>query len=155
MSFTEISPFVTKDEKQRYLLKINESDWIQHKSTVSGRVSPLQFKPVKFRGIDCYLMKMDSNAIQDFHTDGVKLKRNTLIIHPLTDNYSPFVTQNGSSDKPIIADTQSKHAVYNNNYTRLNLQIPFGESYNDVHVDKNSVVWKLLNKFYKENDEQR
>ena len=155
MSFTEIEPFVTDNEREHFLSRIDEPNWYQHKSTVSGRQSPLQFKPVTYRGIQAFLMKMDPNTIQEWHTDSVKMQRNTLIIHPLTENYSPFMSENGSSTKPIIADTQSKHAVFNNDQARLNLQIPFPDLYNDVHADKNSVVWKLLNRFYKENNEQR
>ena len=155
MSFIEIEPFVTKAERQSFLFRIDESDWYHHKSTVSGRQSPLQFKPIIYRGVSACLMKMDPNTIQEWHTDSVKMQRNTLILHPLTENYSPFMGKDGSSTKPIIANAQSKHAVFNNENIRLNLQIPFPNAFDDVHADKNSVVWKLLNRFYKENNEQR
>ena len=153
MSFIEIEPFVTEAERQYFLLKIDEPNWYQHKSTVSGRKSPLQFKEIEYRGIKAALMKMDPNTTQDWHTDGIDLKRNTLVLHPLTKNYSPFMSKDGSSTKPIIANTQAKHAVFNNENVRLNLQIPFSAAFDDVHADKNSVVWKLLNRFYKENNE--
>ena len=153
MSFREIDPFVTDAERQHLLSRINDLNWYQHKSTVSGRLSPLQFKRINFRGVEAALMKMDPNTTQDWHTDGINLKRSTLILHPLTDNYSPFMSEQGQSDKPIIANTQTKHAVFNNNVYRLNLQIPFDVDYNDA-IQYNSPVWKLLNKFYKENYEQ-
>lgn len=154
MSFVEIPPFITEKEREYFLSKIDDPDWYQHKSTVSAKQSPLQFKQISFRGIAAALMKMDPNTIQDWHTDGINLKRNTLILHPISDNYSPFTCKSGSTSKPIIANTQEKHAVFNNNNVRLNLQIPFVEEYNDVHSNKNSVVWKLLDRFYEENNEQ-
>jgi len=152
MSFTEIESFVTDEERQYFLSRIDESDWYQHKSTVSGRLSPLQIKRVTFRGVDAALLKMDPDTTQDFHTDGVNLKRSTVIIHPLTDNYAPFTSEQGQSSKPIIANTQASHAVFNNNNTRLNLQIAFDVDYNDA-IEDNSIVWNLLNRFYKENNE--
>jgi len=155
VSFTEINPFITEKERLFFISMEDSDDWIQHKSSVSGRLSPLFYKTIEYRGIKSYLLKMHPNAVQDWHTDGVTLKRNTLILHPLTENYAPYRSIDGVSAKPIIADTQVKHSVVNNEYTRMNLQIPFIESYKDVHANKNSVVWKLLNKFYKENNEQR
>ena len=152
MSFTEIESFVTDEERQHLLSRIDEKDWYQHKSTVSGRLSPLQFKFIKYRGVDAALLKMDPNTTQDFHTDGINLKRSTVIIHPLTDNYAPFSSEQSQSTKPIIANTQARHAVFNNNNTRLNLQIPFDVDYNDA-IQDNSEVWNLLNRFYKENNE--
>jgi len=150
--FKEIDPFVTDEERQYFISRINEPDWYQHKSTVSGRLSPLQFKRINYRGVEAVLMKMDPGTTQDWHTDGVNLKRNTLILHPLTDNYASFTSEQGQSDKPIITNTQAKHAVFNNGSTRLNLQIPFDVDYNHAMQD-NSIVWKLLNRFYKENNE--
>lgn len=155
MSFIEIEPFVTEEEKLYFFTKIDEDDWYHHKSTVSGRQSPLQFKEIEYRGVRAALMKMDPNTTMWWHTDGISLNRPTVIIHPLTNNYSPFLSEDGFSSKPIIANTQAKHAVFNNENIRLNLQIQFPDLYNDVHADKNSVVWKLLNRFYKENNEQR
>jgi len=152
VSFIEIQPFITKQEKQQFLLRMHEPGWYQHKSTVSGRLSPLQFKQIKFRGIDAALMKMDPNTVQDWHTDGINLKRSTLILHPLTDEYAPFTVEDGHSSNPIIANTQAKHAVFNNNNYRLNLQIPFDLEYYQA-IKYNSDVWKLLNSFYKENNE--
>jgi hypothetical protein len=155
VSFTEIDPFVTEEEKQYFFTKIHEDNWYQHKSTHSGKLTPLKFKKVEYRGVVAGLMMMDPNTTMGWHTDGTSLNRNTIILHPLTDNYSPFVCEDGSSSKPIIANTQARHAVFNNGNIRLNLQFEFSDAYNDVHSDKNSVVWKLLNKFYKENNEQR
>ena len=91
MSFIEVNPFVTDEEKNFFLSKIDEDDWIQHRNTKSGTLSPLNFKgPFVFRKHEVFLMKMYPNAVQDWHTDGVQFKRSTLILHPLTDNYAPF-----------------------------------------------------------------
>lgn len=149
MSFIEIKPFVTKIEKEHFLSMINETDWYQHKSTVSGRLSPLQFKRIEYRGVEAALMKMDPNTIQDWHTDGIHLKRSTLIIHPLTDDYAPFSSHVGLSDKPIVANTQEPHAVFNNDSIRMNLQIAFDVEYNDA-IDYNSDVSKMLRNFYEQ-----
>lgn len=149
MNFREIPVFVTQDERAYFLSKITDTDWHQHRSTASGQLSPLQYKRIVYRGIEAGLMKMDANAIQDWHTDGVNLKRSTVIIHPLTDNYSPFKSKQGESVHPIIADTQQDHAVFNNNNVRMNLQIPFDVDYNDA-LDYNSVVSKTLRRFYGE-----
>ena len=151
MSFTVIKSFVTNEERQYLLSKIDEEDWYQHTSS-KGRPSPIQLKPVKYRNVNAVLLKLNPNTTQDFHTDGVNFKRRTVIIHPLTDNYAPFISKQGKSTKPIIANTQVSHAVFNNNTTRLNLQIPFDIDYNDA-VQDNSEVWNLLNRFYKENNE--
>ena len=152
MSFTEIKPFVTEQEKEYFLSRLYEPDWYQHKSTVSGRLSPLQFKRIEYRGVEAALMKMDPYEVQGWHTDGVELKRSTVILHPLTDNYAPFSSMSGSSTTPIIANTQSKHAVFNNDKHRMNLQLAFDVDYN-VGILDNSPIWKLLNRFYKENNE--
>jgi len=152
MSFVEIAPFVTEQEKQYFLSRINETDWHQHKSTVSGRLSPLQFKRISYRGVEAALMKMDPNTTQDWHTDGVNLKRSTVILHPLTEDYAPFMSEVGQSSRPIIANTQAKHAVFNNSNSRMNLQIPFDIDYNEA-IQDNSEVRHILNRFYEENYE--
>ena len=150
MSFIEVNPFVTDEEKNFFLSKIDEDDWIQHRNTKSGTLSPLNFKgPFVFRKHEVFLMKMYPNAVQDWHTDGVQFKRSTLILHPLTDNYAPFQSETDQSDKVIIADTQSKHAVFNNKETRLNLQIFFDVDYSEAIKD-NSIVWKTLKSFWNE-----
>ena len=151
MTFTEIKPFVTQQERALFLSRIDEQDWYQHRSTVSGQQSPLQFKRITYRGVDAALMKMDPNTIQNWHTDGVTLKRSTLILHPLTEKYAPYTTKTSQSVCPVIANTQAEHAVFNNNQIRLNLQIPFDVEYNEAMQD-NSIVWNMLNRFYEEND---
>ena len=76
-------------------------------------------------GRRCGLLKIKPNEIQDWHTD--KVGRNTVLIYPLTDNYAPCQTIDGEVDTPMFLNTQSKHAVYNNDNIRLNFQVPFDE----------------------------
>lgn len=84
-SYFKIANFVTTEERE-CLLSLRESDdFIQHKSTKSGKLSPLNFLPIKFRNFErAWIMKMIPHAEQEMHTDGENLGRNVLIIHPLS-----------------------------------------------------------------------
>lgn len=147
-SYFKIADFVTTEERE-YLLSLRESvDFIQHKSTKSGKLSPLNFLPIKFRNFErAWIMKMLPHAEQEMHTDGENLGRNVLTIHPLTDNYAPIVTQDGSVTTTAIVNTQSYHAVYNNESTRINLQIPFPYSWSDIQ-DKEHEFWDQIKGLY-------
>ena len=96
--------------------------------------SVLHFMPCKYKDFErVALMKMDPNAIQDWHTDG---NRTTVLIYPLSDNYAPGETRNGKYHGPALVDVTKEHAVFNNDHTRINLQIGFNE-----RIEK---VWDLL-----------
>ena len=69
------------------------------------------------------------NAVQDWHTDGGK--RNTALIYPLTDEYAPCKFQPGETTAPMFLNTQAKHAVFNNNKKRINLNISFEDDIED------------------------
>ena len=161
--FKEIEPFLTNDEINEYLSMVDADGWHRHKSTQSGRVSPLQFKAVKFRNIvtnffkpddveNAMIMKMDPNEEMWWHTDGVGKRQTTIIhpIHPSTD-YAPFETRDEGkyyqSSKPIIANTLAEHAVFNNDNVRLNLQIPFNIEFEDA-IQEDSIVMKTLKQIY-------
>lgn len=147
-SYLKIADFVTTEERESLLSLSESDDFIQHRSTKSGKLSPLNFLPVTFRNFDrAWIMKMLPHAEQEMHTDGKNLGRNVLIIHPLTDNYSPIVTQNGNVNTTVIVNTQSYHAVYNNECTRLNLQIPFSYNWKDIQ-DKEHEFWNIVKELY-------
>lgn len=143
-----IDNFVTHEEKNHLLSLVDSEDFIQHKSTKSGKVSPLNFLPIKFRNFErAWIMKMYPRAVQEMHTDGENLGRNVLIIHPLTDNYAPIVTQNGEVTTTAIVNTQEYHAVYNNDNVRVNLQIPFAYNFEDIQ-DKSHEFWNIVKELY-------
>lgn len=147
-SFIKIDDFVTKEEKVHLLSLAESSNFIQHSSTKSGKASSLNFLPIQFRNFQrAWIMKMYPNARQEMHTDGKDLGRNVLIIHPLTENYAPTITQHGEINTTAIINTQEYHAVYNNNNLRINLQIPFPYNFEDI-LNKSHKFWKDLMELY-------
>jgi hypothetical protein len=147
-SFIKIKNFITEDERS-YLLSLTESpDFVQHRSTKSGELSPLNFLPIKFRKFErAWIMKMLPYAVQEMHTDGENLGRNVLIIHPLSNNYAPVITQNGKVNTTAIINTQSYHAVENNEEIRVNLQIPFPYNFEDIQ-DRSHDFWQIVEELY-------
>ena len=136
-----IDDFITEEERAYLLSLANADDFVQHKSTVSDELSPLMFKPVKFRNFPrASIMKMLPKTIQGMHVDGSNLRRNTLIIHPLTDNYAPIITQAGEVHQTAIINTQEPHAVFNNDNVRVNLQLPFDVDFKDLENIMGEVV---------------
>lgn len=134
LGFLELNEFLTQDEKNAYLRISQNDDWINHSSTVTRKKSVLHFMPCKYKDFErVALMKMEPNAIQDWHTDG---NRTTVLIYPLSDNYAPGETRNGKYHGPALVDVTKEHAVFNNDHTRINLQIGFNE-----RIEK---VWDLL-----------
>lgn len=110
------------------------NDWINHSSTVTGKKSALHFMPCKYKDFKrVALMKMEPNTTQDWHVDG---NRTTVLIYPLSDNYAPGETRNSKYYGPALVDVTKEHAVFNNEYTRINLQIGF-----DIGIKE---VWNLL-----------
>ena len=147
-SFIKIDDFVTEDERTYLLSLVESSNFVQHFSTKSGKLSPLNFLPIKFRNFDkAWVMKMYPNAEQEMHTDGENLGRNVLIIHPLSNNYAPVVTQHGEVNTTVVINTQEYHAVYNNNNVRVNLQIPFPYNFEDIQ-DQSHEFWNIVKELY-------
>lgn len=147
-SYYEIPNFLTQEERI-YFLSLIDTEFINHKSTKTGKASPLNFLPVEFRGIDrVLLMKMLPNVEQSWHTDGANLKRHSVIIHPITDNYAPLCTREGNTTLTAIVNTQVEHAVFNNDYTRLNLQIPIDLPFEELIENKDNDYWKMIEGLY-------
>ena len=133
--FCSLPWFLTREEVVHFLNIAQDGEWMNHKSTVSGRASSLYFIRTSYKNYDrVALMKMNPNAIQDWHTDGT---RSTVIIHPLTDNYASGMTRSGYYHGPVILDVTREHAVFNNEHTRICLQIGFDK--------KATEVWKTWN----------
>lgn len=147
-SYYEIDNFITAAERS-YFLSLMDRKFINHKSTRTGIKSSLNYFPIEFRGINrVSIMKMYPNTEQSWHTDGVNLKRNSLIIHPITDNYAPFSTRHGTTSSTVIVNTQEEHAVFNNEYTRLNLQIPIDLPFEELINNKDNAYWKIIKGLY-------
>ena len=129
-----MNEFLTIKEKDHYLELAKKENWINHTSTHSGRKSMLYFMPCEYKEFErVALMKMNPNTTQDWHKDG---NRNTVLIYPLSKNYAPGTTRAGEYNGPTLLDVSKEHAVFNNNATRINLQIGFNEGIREV--------WNLL-----------
>ena len=114
-------------------------------STRTGTPSNLYFSPTSYKSFDrVALMKMKPHAIQDWHVDG---SRSSVIIHPLTDNYACGLTESGPYDGVVLLDVKRRHAVFNNEYTRIGLQIMFDESADDtlINIIKNGDLYEERN----------
>ena len=123
-------PDLTPEEKQHYLKLVDCQGWINHKSTKSGLRSVLHFLPCEYKNFKrVALMKMEPHAIQDWHIDG---NRKCVAIYPLSENYAKGMTREGEYEGPVLLDVTQEHAVYNNEYTRVCLQISFDESMEEV-----------------------
>lgn len=130
----ELPKFLSNEVKQELLdigMNLKDEDWTVHKSTRTGIPSVLNFYDLKrtFHGRNCYLVMIRPNAVQDWHTDGGK--RNTALIYPLTEDYAPCKFQPGETTSPMFLNTQSRHAVFNNNNKRINLNISFEDDIED------------------------
>lgn len=130
----ELPEFLSKEVKQELLdigMNLKDEEWTIHKSTRTGKPSVLHFYDLKrtFHGRNCYLVMIRPNAVQDWHTDGGK--RNTALIYPLTEDYAPCKFQPGETTSPMFLNTQSRHAVFNNNNKRINLNISFEDDIED------------------------
>ena len=130
----ELPEFLSEKTKQEFLdigMNLKDEDWTVHHSTKTGKPSVLHFYDLKktFHGRNCYLVMIRPNAIQDWHIDGGK--RNTALIYPLTDEYAPCKFQLGETSAPMFLNTQAKHAVFNNNKKRINLNISFEDDIED------------------------
>jgi len=82
-----------------------------------------------FHGRNCYLLMIRPNAVQEWHTDGGK--RNTALIYPLSEDYAPCSFEHAEISKPMFLNTQVRHAVFNNNNKRINLNISFDDDIED------------------------
>jgi hypothetical protein len=144
-----IPNFVTDDERSYFLSLADSENFVNHKSTITGKSSALHFLPVYFRGLErISIMKMMPNAVQDWHIDGVNLKRHSVIIHPLSDNYAPLMTVNGEVNTTAIINTQVEHAVFNNDSIRINLQIPIDLPFEILMKNKKHTYWNMIEGLY-------
>jgi len=120
-----VPQFLSRSEIREYLRQSHSNEWYNHKSTVSGKASSLHFLPTQYKSYDrVALMKMEPHAIQDWHVDGT---RSCVVIHPLSENYASGMTEHGEYAGPVLLDVKRRHAVFNNEYTRICLQIGFNE----------------------------
>lgn len=150
-NYLELPQFMTDAEKQDYLHHVVDGEFIVHKSSQTGKPSVLKFYPlpVQFRHIErSYLLAINPNDVQGWHVDSDKLRRNSVLIHPISDNYAPCSTEDGDSSECIIMNTQARHAVFNNDSTRVNLQIPLDYDYDEFIDDYAHPVWGMILSLY-------
>lgn len=149
MSFLKLPNFVTKEEKKHLLSLVDSDIFINHTNTQTGTSSSLHFGPTEFRHMPrACVMKMYPNMVQDWHTDSARFNRQTVILHPLTDDYAPVHTTGGAINTTVMIDTQSPHAVFNNNNLRVNLQLALAVDWDELMLDRNSHWWKLIRSLY-------
>ena len=134
LSHYELPEFLDPEVKERLLrigMDLKDEEWITHKSTRTGKPTVLNFYDLHmtFHGRNCYLLMIRPNAVQEWHTDGGK--RNTALIYPLSEDYAPCSFENEKTSKPIFLNTQVRHAVFNNDKKRINLNISFEEDIED------------------------
>ena len=127
----KLPEFLSEQSKKELLdvgMNLKDEQWIIHNSTRTGKPSVLHYYDLKrtFYGRPCYLLMIRPNAVQDWHTDGGT--RNTALIYPLTDNYAPCKFDVGETTTPMFLNTQARHAVFNNDSKRINLNISFTEN---------------------------
>ena len=135
MNYYRLPDFLTqkkKDELLNLAYSLKENDWYHHVNSKTGTQSPLNFYELKeqFFGKKTSLMLIYPNQEQKWHTD-IKEIRNTAMIYPLTDNYAPCHVDEDLVDFPAFINVQIRHAVFNNNEPRNNLQASFIEPIED------------------------
>ena len=133
---------------------LSSDDYYYHSSTKSNTYTNLDFLPREYKDIRSMfqlqpgimsLLKIDPNKLVDWHTDTKTMGRQTVVIFPLTSNYSPCTIEEG--DIPYMDcyafNTQLKHKVQNNTETRISLQlfydIPIEQLYRK-HVIENQLI---------------
>lgn len=134
-TFHQLPDFLSTDQKKELIeIATKAEDWIVHKSSKSGKISPLHFIKIDYTLYDkqVLLMMMKPNTTQDWHTD--MKGRNAVLIYPLApdEDYAHCEFENGSVNFPAIINTQMKHRVMNNNNTRVNLQVAFEEDMDEI-----------------------
>ncbi len=135
MNYYRLPDFLTqkkKDELLNLAYSLKENDWYHHVNSKTGTQSPLNFYELKekFFGKKTSLMLIYPNQEQNWHTD-IKEIRNTAMIYPLSDNYEPCHVDEDLVDFPAFINVQVRHAVFNNNEPRINLQASFIEPIED------------------------
>lgn len=134
LNYIKLKDFLTLSQKESLLKQAHKTtDWIVHKSSKSGKLSPLHFKRIDTHIINDkeLLMMMKPNTTQDWHTD--MKGRNAVLIYPLTDDYAPCEVGEDRITFPALINTQVKHRVVNNNNIRVNFQVPFEESMEEAY----------------------
>ena len=134
LSHYELPEFLDTEVKDRLLrigMSLKDKDWTTHKSTKTRKPTVLNFYDLNmtFHGRNCYLLMIRPNAVQEWHTDGGK--RNTALIYPLSEDYAPCSFEHAEISKPMFLNTQVRHAVFNNNNKRINLNISFDDDIED------------------------
>jgi hypothetical protein len=133
-----------------WFAKTHKDQYYNHLSTTSNSYTNLNFlftfhpiydiilKMFPVEGNNISLLQIDKNKEITPHTDGVNLKRNTVIVFPLwplPDQYTPCVVEN--EEIPYYDcyafNTQKSHWIQNNDNERISLQIFYDISIEDLY----------------------
>tara|TARA_B100000902_G_scaffold99073_1_gene101467 strand:- start:1812 stop:2279 length:468 start_codon:yes stop_codon:yes gene_type:complete len=135
LSHYKLPYFLEEDFKKNLLEKgmtLKYEEWTDHYSTKSNNKTGLYYYDLHMTFCDkkCFLVMIPPNGGIYFHTDGGT--RNTALSYPLSDDYAPCVFENGEKvNTPMFLNTQVKHAVFNNEKTRISFNISFQEDIED------------------------
>lgn len=147
-AFETIKPFLTKQEID-YLLSIDKNKpYHRHIASTTGKPTSTLAQRVDW----CFgsiLLRFDPFTYSDWHVDGHN-KRHYVVIHPLSpspENYVAGETEDGKYIGPVLLNTKREHAVFNNEYARVNLQIPFKSE----QKAREFIINKLGSNYHREN----
>lgn len=155
-AYFNIDLSLNKDTKRDLILEaLSSNDYYYHNSTKSDTYTNLDFLPRTYDYINdmfnlkpsmMSLVKIDPNKLVDWHTDAKTLKRQTVIIFPLTEHYAPCEVKD-MGKIPYMScyafNTQIKHRVQNNDKTRISLQLFYDipiEELRRIHVIENGLI---------------
>ena len=147
--YIKVPPFLTYNQKTKlYNLGLASAYFEKHYNSESGTESALSFLdltdddlPKQF--MHAALMKMEPNAIQDWHTDGT---RDTVLIYPLSRNYKLGQVESGYYGGPVLLNVKAKHAVFNNDAVRINFQVALHTPIDEVNITE---TIDLIKNWYK------
>lgn len=132
MNYYELPRFLS-EERHNDFLNMAESvkEWTPYQSTVSGNRMGMYYYQtgLKFANRNVALIKLEPHDVMDWHVDG---KRNTALSYPLSGHYAPCSFEDETFSGVMLLNTQSRHAVFNNEHTRYSINISFQEPINEA-----------------------
>lgn len=134
----------TKTELQQFGVKEGSL-----KLSVCQQMCNLFKDDIKIRTVG--FVKVSPNAVIPKHVDN-KINRSTVFSIPLTPDFKNYVTPTFYDfkaewkNKPFFMPTEYLHSIENNNYERINFQIGFGYSIDEIKkLYENKALFKNSN----------
>ncbi len=138
--YINIPPFLTYNQIAKlYNLSLASPDFKKHNNTISGTESDIYYLNItdgfiQDKVMHASLMKMEPNAIQDWHTD---FTRSTALIYPLSPNYQLGQVESGYYSGPVLLNvSKAKHAVFNNNAVRINFNVGLNIPIDQINISE-------------------